>query len=127
MGYVELRAGNFAEARQIFNETARNFQKDGSKSGVMYVLEGVSSLYVAIGKPDHATRLLGWADATRQEIGAARPILEQADVDRDIAAVVANIGKDAFDEAYDKGSAMTLDEAVAYALEESDTSPKTDS
>jgi tetratricopeptide (TPR) repeat protein len=118
LGFVELRAGNFTEAREIFNETARNFHRDGSKSGVMYSLEGVSSLYVAIGKPEIATRMLGWADAVREEIGAARPILEQSDVDRDIAAIVANIGKDAFDAAYDRGRAMTLDEAVAYALDE---------
>ncbi len=120
LGYVELRAGDITEARQIFDETARNFHKDGSKSGVMYSLEGVSSLYVAIGKPENATRMLGWADAVRDEIGAARPILEQADVDRDIATVVAKIGKDVFDEAYNKGCAMTLDEAVAYALDEAD-------
>jgi hypothetical protein len=58
------------------------------------------------------------ADKMRAEIGNTRPTLEQADMDRDITAVVAKIGKDAFDEAYDKGRAMTLDEAVKYALEE---------
>jgi len=118
VGYVELRAGNIPEARPIFAETAGNFQKDGGKSGVMYTLEGVASLYVAVGKPEYAAQLIGWADATRAEIGAARPFLEQADVDRDIAAIVTRLGKAAFKEAYDKGRLMTLDEAAAYALDE---------
>jgi predicted ATPase/DNA-binding SARP family transcriptional activator len=118
LGYVELRAGNISEARKVFAETAQEFQKDGSKSGVMYTLEGMSGLYVAVGKPENAARLIGWADATREEIGAARPYLEQADVDRDVAAVVTRIGRVAHVEAYNKGRAMALDEAVAYALDE---------
>lgn len=118
LGYVELRAGNITEARQIFAETARNFQKDGSKSGLKYTLEGMSSLYVVVGKPDYAARLIGCADAMREEIGAARPFLEQADVDRDVATIVAKIGKEAFEEAHQLGRAMTLDEAVAYALDD---------
>jgi hypothetical protein len=39
-------------------------------------------------------------------------------VDKDIAAIVAKIGTSAFEVAYDKGWEMTLDEAVAFALEE---------
>jgi tetratricopeptide (TPR) repeat protein len=118
MGCVELRAGNFTDARQIFSETAQEFQKDGYTVGLVFILECMASLYVAVGKDENAAWLIGSADRMREEIGNTRPLLEQADVDRDVAAIVAKIGKAAFEEAYDKGSVMTLDEAVAYALDE---------
>ena len=46
-------------------------------------------VHTATGKLEQAARLIGWADATRVKIGDARPLLEQADVDRDTAAIVA--------------------------------------
>jgi tetratricopeptide (TPR) repeat protein len=118
LGSVELRDGNISEARQIFAETSQDFQKDRNSIGVVVALEWMPSLSVAVGRAEHAARLMGWADATRQGIGDTRPFLEQADVDRDIGAAVARIGKDAFEGAYDKGCIMTLDEAVAYAVED---------
>jgi tetratricopeptide (TPR) repeat protein len=118
LGFAELRAGNIAEARQILAETARNFQQDGSRIGVVVSLEWLASLYIMVNKPGVAARLIGWADTTREIIRDSRPLLEQADVDRDIAAVVAKIGDATFQDEYEKGHAMTLDEAVVYALEE---------
>ena len=47
-----------------------------------------------------------------------RPPLEQVDVNKIIAVCVEKMGKAAFTEVYDEGQKMTLDEAVAYALEE---------
>jgi len=118
VAHMELRAGNITEARQIFAEVAPIFHKGEYKMGIVYTLEGMSSLYVAVGKPEHAAHLIGWTDSLRAEISNTRPFLEQADIDRNIAAVIAGIGKDAFEEAYNKGRSMTLDEAVAYAVDE---------
>jgi len=39
-------------------------------------------------------------------------------VDKIIAACLAKTGEAAFSDAYDEGQKMTLNEAVAYALEE---------
>jgi predicted ATPase/DNA-binding SARP family transcriptional activator len=118
LGYVELREGNLTEARQTFSKTAHEFQKDGYIIGVVVSLECMASLYIAVGKAENAAWLISWADATREGIGDTRPSLEQADMDRNSAAVVAKIGKAAYQDAYDKGQTMTLDEAVAYALDE---------
>jgi tetratricopeptide (TPR) repeat protein len=118
LGYVALRAGNLAEARAIFVDTAQKFQEDGNTIGIAFPLEGLASLYVVTGKFERAARLIGWADAGRARIIEPRPKLEQADVDRDIAAIIAKIGNTSFKEAYDSGREMTLDEAVALALNE---------
>jgi hypothetical protein len=76
-------------------------------------------LYAATDKPVIAARLIGWADALREQIKDRRPLLEQTDVDQIIASCLVKMGEIAFSDAYDEGQAMTLDEAVAYALTES--------
>jgi len=74
-------------------------------------------LNVIIGKARDAARLIGWADATRERIRNVRPVYEQADVDHDIAAIVARVGRDVFELEYNNGKAMTVDEAVTFALD----------
>jgi non-specific serine/threonine protein kinase len=117
LAYIALRERNLSEARDIFAETAQDFQKDENIIGVVFTLEGVASLYLVTDSPVNAARLIGWADATRKQIDDTRPGLEQADVDKMITACVAKMGEAAFSDAYDEGQEITLDEAVAYALE----------
>jgi predicted ATPase/DNA-binding SARP family transcriptional activator len=118
LGYVAVQEGNLKEAYDIFANTAQEFQKDKSESGVVFTLEGMASLKEAAEKPVDAARLIGWADATRKETNDTRPLIEQADVDKIIAACLAKMGEAAFSDAYDEGQKMSLDEAVAYALRE---------
>ncbi|HET7144062.1 MAG TPA: hypothetical protein VFI68_08595, partial [Anaerolineales bacterium] len=110
--------GNLTEARRIFVETTRAFQKDGSAIGVVVTVQYMAGLFVAADKAEGAARLIGWADTMRAVINDKRPLLEQADVDRDVAASIARIGRTAFDEAYNNGRSLSLDGAVGYALEE---------
>jgi tetratricopeptide (TPR) repeat protein len=118
LGYIALREGNLKDAYAVFAKTAQEFQKDKSKIGVVFTLEGMAGLEVSGDKHGRAACLIGWADATREKIAGIRPRLEQADVDKVTAACIAAMGETAFSEAYDKGQKMTMEQAVAYALEE---------
>jgi len=118
LGYLALYQGEITNARSIFSETARDFYSDKNEDGVMFTLEGIGGLSVAVGKPDVAAQLIGWADMVREKLSDPRPPLEQADVDKIIAACLIKMGEVAFSDAYDEGQGMTMDEAVAYALDE---------
>jgi tetratricopeptide (TPR) repeat protein len=118
LGYLALYQGEITKARSIFWETVRNFYGDKNENGVMFTLEGMGGLSVAVGKPEVAARLIGWADMVRHKISDPRPPLEQADVDKIIAACLAKLGEVAFSDAYDEGQQLTMDEAVALALSE---------
>lgn len=78
----------------------------------------MAGLYVAMRRLEAATRLIGWADAMRNEIDDTRPRLELSDVDKIMAACLAKMREIACSDVYDEGQAMTFDEAVAYALSE---------
>ena len=118
LGHVLLRSGNLTEAHQLLIETAQNFGKDSYSIGAIFALEGMAELFVSVGKPDYAARLIGWADLMRKRIQDPRPNIEQANVDKMIAACLAKLGEAAFSDAYDQGQAMTLEEAIALASNE---------
>jgi predicted ATPase/DNA-binding SARP family transcriptional activator len=118
LGHVLLRSGDLTEAHRLLIETARNFGKDGYTIGAVFALEGMAELFAAVGKPEYAARLIGWADLTREKIKDTRPNYEQANVDKVIAACLAKLGEAAFSDAYDEGQKMSLEEAIVYAREE---------
>jgi tetratricopeptide (TPR) repeat protein len=115
-GHLALRQQKFREARDVFTETAQEFQKNEETMGVVYTLEGLAGLFIAIGNPKNAAQLIGLSDAMRKATNDPRPLLEQSDVDKVIAACLSKMGEVAFAEAYDEGQVMTIDEAVALAL-----------
>jgi tetratricopeptide (TPR) repeat protein len=117
LGYVALHEGSVAEAHQILVDTIENFHANGNKNGLTFALDRMASLHVTINKPERAARLIGWSDATRKEIGDPRPRIEQADLDRDTAAIIAKLGAASYKVAYDVGTEMTLEEAIRFALE----------
>ena len=118
IGYVVLREGKRSEAAQILVDVLENFHRDRNTSGLVFVAEKLASLSAMTNKPEVAARLIGWSDATRDEIGHPRPRLEQVDLDHDSTRIRRKIGNTAWEEAYLAGRSMTLDETVALALHE---------
>jgi tetratricopeptide (TPR) repeat protein len=117
LGHVALREGSVAEAHQVLVDTIEDFHANGNKNGLTFALDRIASLYVAINKPEAAARLIGWVDMARAAIGDPRPRLEQEDLDRDIAAIIAGIGAATYKLSYGAGQEMTLEEAVRFALD----------
>ena len=118
LGYVLLRQGDWQDARHCWAQSLHNFREANAPIGVVFNVEGLASLAVQQGQLARAARLLAWADATRETIDDRRPPVEQADVDRDLAIIHAQLDDDTFQTAQATGRAMSLDEAIAYALSE---------
>ena len=118
LGHLRVKQGKMPEARDIFVETVYERLRDKDETGIVFILEGMADLYVTVGKPEISACLIGWADSTHERLLDARFPLEQADVDKIIAACLAKMGEVAFSDAYYEGQKMSLDEAVAYAMKE---------
>jgi predicted ATPase/DNA-binding SARP family transcriptional activator len=117
LAYLALYRREIAKAHELFIKTVKAFYQDQIEIGVAFTLEGTAGLCIVVDKPEIAAQLLGWADAMRKRIDDPRPPLEQADVDKTIAACIAKMGEVAFSDVYDEGQKMSMDEAVAYALD----------
>jgi class 3 adenylate cyclase len=71
---------------------------------------------------NRATRLWGAAQALHETKGIPRDIDFFAEADARISAVRSGMGEEVWEEAWRKGRAMTLDEAISYAMEEEEAS-----
>lgn len=114
LAHIALRRGD-AAARGMLKESAQSFIEAGIDIGVVYALEGLATLAAEEGRSRQAALLLGWADAMRQIIGDARPPVEQADLDSDLAPARAGLGDAAFAAAYAEGRALTMEQAIQEA------------
>jgi len=117
VAYTYLRLGQDVQARAVLEKSLRLFQKMGSLDGMIFTLEGFASLAVRQELPDLAARLFAWSDATRFANQDSRPPVEQGDINRDLVQIIDMIGKEAYSAAYAAGKAMTLEQAIATALE----------
>ena len=67
-----------------------------------------------------AARLLGKADGLREEVNDRQPHPAGDPYERAVETAVGVLGRDGFDAAYAEGQAMSLDDAIALALEVTD-------
>ena len=121
LGYVAHAQGDDDRAAARFAESLRLFQEWGNKRGVAECLAGVAT--VAVGRAaEHerarrAARLLGAAEAQFEAIGAAMWPADRLEHRRTVAAVSSALGDEAFAAAWTAGRAISLEQAIAYALE----------
>jgi predicted ATPase len=115
LGYVALQRGAWATARSFFAECLTVRLELGGKQGIAEILEGYGALAAVEGRPEQALRLAGAAFALRKEIDAPLGPIEQSRLDLLLQPARLAIGPDASARAWQQGSLMALDEALAEA------------
>jgi non-specific serine/threonine protein kinase len=116
LGHVGRSQGDYNTARLHYREALVMFQKQGNKLGFAYSLEGFASLAAAQGHAERAVRLRGAAEALREAIGVPLPAVDRAQYDHYVETARAALGEKTFAAAWAEGRKMTMEEAVAYAL-----------
>jgi hypothetical protein len=126
LGYVRLWQGDAIQAAVYFREgLAANWEterKDQSAIGIA----GMAGVATAQGQPEWAARLLGAADTLITASAMRLASADRGDYERIIAATRTQLGEEAFAVAWEAGRAMTLEQAIAEALEHVglDTEPR---
>jgi DNA-binding CsgD family transcriptional regulator len=87
-----------------------------------YCLEGFAGLAGARAQGERTARLWGAAEALRSDIGAPVPPDARPYYERSMAAARARLEEGAWEAAWAQGMAMSLEEAVEYALSEAERS-----
>jgi predicted ATPase/class 3 adenylate cyclase len=119
LGRLAQKQGDAERAAALYREGLARYREKRRKPELAKGMEALGSLAVAQGQPERAARLFGAADALREAAGAPMPPVERGDYQREVAAVLAALGKDTFATAWAAGRAMTLEQAIASALHES--------
>lgn len=118
LAFVILHQGNYKLAIELFVESLLISLKLGTKSHNAVVLGGLASVAQREGQAERAARLFGAAAAIHEDLGRAIDPGDVADFKEFQAATRADLSEQAFSAAWTEGQAMTLGQAIAYALEE---------
>ena len=114
-----LLQGDAQRAAALFTEGLAQLGERESKAGVAGCLEGLAAVAAAEQQPGRAGRLWGAAAAVREALDDPLPPGDAAIYERWLAPARAHIGDGSWQAAVAEGRAMPLEQAVAYALEES--------
>lgn len=119
LGYLALYDNDLQSATALARESLKLALIVGYKPHIPACLAGLAAVYLAQGMTQHAARLLGAADSLFDAHGFDPRPSDTPDIERTRANVRTKLGKAAFEDARAEGEAMSLEEAIAYALEES--------
>jgi non-specific serine/threonine protein kinase len=112
---INLLLGDNNAARSRYMEALEASMRFGDTLYLAECLEGLGLLALAEGEPSRTLRLMAAAAAIRKGIAAQAMPDWQAHIDQGQAAARAELGSERADAAWTLGSAMNVQEALAYA------------
>jgi predicted ATPase/class 3 adenylate cyclase len=119
LGSVVREEGDLAAARGLYSESLMICRELGDRRGIADALDGLASVVAALCSSLHAARMWGAAERLREEIGSPLAPIERQHYDRRVAVARTTLGDDAaFDRARQEGRALTLEQAIELAMDE---------
>jgi tetratricopeptide (TPR) repeat protein len=116
LGYIALAQGDLSNAFTRFHESVRQFHKIGYVGGVAVASAGMSRIAQAQGQAQQAAKLCGFAAKFNPMMRVNCMPVELAGYERILADAQSRLDDPELAEAWEEGAAMTLDQAVAFAL-----------
>jgi tetratricopeptide (TPR) repeat protein len=120
LAWAAIREGDWEQALTRLAESLEVRQEIGDVGGSAWCLERAAEIALAQERAEKAARLLGAAAALRASIGSVADPVDQPANEERLAVVRAALGAEQFQSAWDAGSALTLEQAIADAMDEPD-------
>ncbi|MBU0490436.1 MAG: tetratricopeptide repeat protein, partial [Chloroflexi bacterium] len=121
LGHVALHQGDGLQAAALFAESLALYRELERPAGIAWCLAGLAGVAGAEGQPERGARLFGAAAALLEAAHAHLDATDQAEWDRNVAAVRAQLDEAALAAAWAEGRALAAGDwepAIAYTLEE---------
>ncbi len=116
LGYVALLRGHLPTARRLFGASLSAFQELGERFGIAEELQAIAVLSAAEGLDQRAAELAGTAHALWDSMSAQPLAADRAIASPYLDSARRRIGPSKWREAWRRGQAMGLDQAVTHAL-----------
>jgi predicted ATPase/DNA-binding SARP family transcriptional activator len=120
LGYVLGRTGDAGQASALLRESLLLFQEVGHRPRAARSLCFLGILSTLPGDYSCSARLIGAAERINHYLRASLALDQRAACEKALATARTALGDAAFGRIWAEGQAMTLEEAVAYALAEDD-------
>jgi len=117
-GLLALHHNQYLLASQRFTYLLNLARRSEYSSSVGVLLLGLASVAVGIDQVERAAQLIGAGQAFLDSTGSQWSPLEQVEFERHIQKVREQLGDSAFTALQNKGSTLTMEQAMALALED---------
>lgn len=117
LGHILRQDGALDEAEALYQETLPSWLEHGRRAAAAHELECLGLIAAAQGRVARAARLLGAAEVQRETLNSPMTFYERVEYDAVVGALLAAPEAAA---AWAEGRRMTMDEAVALAVETAD-------
>ena len=124
LGHARYAQEDVAGVEALYREALALGREAPLLTLVTHGLEGLAMVAAAKGRPLRAARLWGAAEALREATDERRWHVYQHAYDRALAAARAQLAEAEWTTAWAAGRALTAAQAVAEALEDADTTPR---
>jgi non-specific serine/threonine protein kinase len=118
LGIVAYRQGDTSEAQTYLRESLAVLRDLREKWFISRCFETMAAIAALEGDCQRAARLFGAGEILREAVGASLLPAYRPDYERGLVALRSALGEADIQAAWAAGRAMTLDEAVLYALAE---------
>jgi predicted ATPase/transcriptional regulator with XRE-family HTH domain len=121
LAWMSLHRGDYRKAKGLFGESLELSDQYGNKYVTALSLAGFAGVLGVTGKPKQAGRLFGGVESLLEGLGMTgrMDLSDQKEFDHYVAAVRAQLDEAEFTKAWAEGHALTMEQAIAYALENS--------
>lgn len=121
LGLVSLATGDLSQAHTLFAQSLRAFHALAERGGTAEGLAGLAAEAAASGAAIRAAILIGAAQRLRESIAGSELPLERRTMARHVDRARESIAPDDWANALERGRGLSLDVAVAQALDLSQT------
>jgi non-specific serine/threonine protein kinase len=118
LGFMTYSRGDVRRAARLFVESLRTAQERGDNYLVPPDLLGLAGVALKSGEAKRAARILGAVDAVLANAGIVLDPDDRIEYNRIAEAVRSALDGEAMKTAWTEGHAMTLGQAIGYALEQ---------
>ena len=116
LGQATWLAGDRPRGEALAREAAACKHELDDRNGLAIVLETLAWMAAELGQHERAAHLLGAAERVRQETSQTLIELFRAQHERSESAARDGLGTTSYEAAFARGRAMTIGDAVAFAL-----------
>lgn len=114
--FLAQHEGDYARARQLAEQGLRLALEMNNKLDIADSLAGLAGVMGATGQAEQAARLLGAWEAALERMGAVSQPVDKQEHDQNITTVRSLLEDRVVEKAWAEGRAMSLEQAVAFAL-----------
>lgn len=123
LGLTAFLQERYGEALAYYRQGLRLSDELGNVVLRIYCLDGLAAVLAASGDADGATTVVAAAQAAAESTGASLEPFEQQIHEQTVEAAKQALGEESFAAAWTGGWRLTIDEAVARALEIDEPAP----